>query len=632
MAGTIIGMLLGACTTHAKYPALMVRGDAEEFSSLTYRQFGEDVEALGFGLLSLGVRPGDHVGLISDNRLEWILTDLAILGVGAADVPRGSDTTVQELAYILRHAECKVVVVENAEVLFKVLKIKDELPDLKTIVVMDEEYHGGPEDAVPLDVLLKSGRKERASSPRKFLDAAADVKPTDVATIIYTSGTTGVPKGVVLTHANIMHNVDVLPDYFGIKPGHIFMSILPPWHVFERTVEYIILASGVSLAYSKPLRQVLLRDFELLRPHYIASVPRVWEGLYKGILNNVRQQPPSKQRLFFTLLKLSMWYSKSWRVIERREPRFGPLLPWEQFLRLAKAVITVTLLAPIYQFANHKVFSAIRLKTGGRLVLPISGGGALPQHVDEFFDTIGLRIVEGYGLTETSPVVSARLPRKSMFRTVGPPIPFTKVEIRSLENPSKRVLRGHKGIVFVKGPQVMQGYYKNPEATAEVLSEDGWLNTGDIGRLTTNGDIQLLGRAKDTIVLLGGENVEPYPIEAKLEESPYISQAVVVGQDQKSLATLLVPDFEALAKIADERGFPAAPDAMCTDRKVIELFQDEVRHLISPANGFKAFERISQFRLVRDEFKVGDELTHTLKKRRGVIQQKYRRLIMTMYR
>lgn len=624
-------MFLGACTTHAKYSALMVREDAEEFSSLTYRQFGEDVEALGFGLLSIGVQPGDHVGLISDNRLEWILTDLAILGIGAADVPRGSDTTVQELAYILQHAECKVVVVENASVLSKVLKIRDELPDLKTIVVLDEEYHGGPENAIPLDVLLKNGRRERAISPRKFLDFAAEVKPADVATIIYTSGTTGVPKGVVLTHANVMHNVDVLPDYFGIKPGHIFLSILPPWHVFERTVEYIILASGVSLAYSKPLRQVLLRDFELLRPHYIASVPRVWEGLYKGILNNVRQQSASKQRLFFTLLRLSMWYCRSWRVIEGRDPQFSPLPPWAQFLRLAKAVLVVTALAPLYRFANHKVFSTIRGRMGGRMILPISGGGALPQHVDEFFDTVGLRIVEGYGLTETSPVISARLPRKSMFRTVGPPIPFTKVEIRSLENPSKQVLQGHKGLVFVKGPQVMRGYHKNAEATAEVLSEDGWLNTGDIGRLTVHGDIQLLGRAKDTIVLLGGENVEPYPIEAKLEESQFISQAVVVGQDQRALATILVPDFDALTKIAPEKGFPTTPDEMIGNRKVIELFQDEVKHLISPANGFKTFERISQFRLICEEFKVGDELTHTLKKRRNVIQQKYRRVIMGMF-
>ncbi len=631
MAGTIIGMFLGACTTYAKYPALMVRGDAEEFSSLTYRQFGEDVEALGFGLLSIGVQPGDHVGLVSDNRLEWILTDLAILGIGAVDVPRGSDTTVQELAYILRHAECKVVVVENASVLSKVLKIKDELPDLKSIVVMDEEYHGGPENAIPLDTLLRVGRKERSKNPRRFLDLAAEVKPTDVATIIYTSGTTGVPKGVVLTHANIMHNVEVLPDYLGVKPGHIFLSILPPWHVFERTVEYIILSSGVSIAYSKPVRQVLLRDFELLRPHYIASVPRVWEGLYKGIINNVRQQPPSKQKLFFTLLTLSTWYARSWRVIEGREPQFSTPLPWEQFLRLAKAILVVTLLAPIYRFANYKIFSAVRQRTGGRITLAISGGGALPQHVDEFFDTIGLRIIEGYGLTETSPVVSVRMPRRSMFRTVGPPIPLTKVEIRSLENPSKKVLPGHKGLVFVKGPQVMQGYYKDPEATAQVLSPDGWLNTGDIGHLTVTGDLQLLGRAKDTIVLLGGENVEPYPIEAKLEESPYISQAVVVGQDQRALATLIVPDFDALAKASAELGIPSDPDEMLKDRKVIELFQEEVKRLISPANGFKAFERISQFRLIREEFKVGEELTHTLKKRRNVIQQKYRRVIMSMY-
>lgn len=632
MPGTIIGMFLASCTTHAKYPALMVRGESEEFSSLTYRQFGEDVEALGFGLMSIGVKPGDHVGLISDNRLEWILTDLAILGIGAADVPRASDTNLQELVYILRHAECKTVVVENTQVLSKVLKIKDQLPDLQTIVVMDEEYQGGVENALPLDLLLRAGRRERSTNPRGFLDAAAEVRPNDVATIIYTSGTTGVPKGVVLSHANIMHNVEVLPDYLGLKPGKIFLSILPPWHVFERTVEYIVLAAGVSLAYSKPLRQVLLRDFELLRPHYIASVPRVWEGLYKGVINNVRQQPASRQRLFFTLLKLSTWYARAWRIIEGRDPRFSHPPQWERALQVAKAVLTVSLLAPLYRFANAHVFSAIRQRTGGRLELAISGGGALPEHVDEFFETIGLRIAEGYGLTETSPVVSVRLPRKSMFRTVGPPIPHTKVEIRSLDNPSKAVKQGSKGLVFVKGPQVMQGYYKEPELTAQVLSPDGWLNTGDLGRLTITGDLQLLGRAKDTIVLLGGENVEPYPIEAKLEESPLIAQAVVVGQDQKSLATLIVPDFEALLKMADEMGFPKDPRAMITDPKVISLFQEEVKRLICPANGFKSFERISQFRLIKDEFRVGEELTHTLKKRRGVIQEKYRDLIMSMYR
>jgi long-chain acyl-CoA synthetase len=632
MAETLTARILETCEQYPKMPALMVRGDAEIFSSITYRQFQEDIESLALGFMDVGVKPGDHVGLISDNRVEWILSDLALLGIGATDVPRGSDITVQELEYILSHAECRTVLVENPAVLAKLLQIRERLREIRTIVVLDERYKGGEEGVLPLDAIIQKGRKEREHHRKRFLERVEAGASTDLATIIYTSGTTGTPKGVMLAHSNLMHNVRIIPDYIGVEPGDVFMSILPPWHIFERTVEYVVLAAGATLAYSRPQRQILLKDLAMVRPQYMASVPRVWEGIYKGVMNNVRQQSDTKKKMFNFFVGIGKAYAEAQRVVDDREAHFRPQPSWYQSLRKARARTKLATLKPLHRLADKKVFSAIREKTGGRLTRPVSGGGALQPHVDEFFDTIGIRILEGYGLTETSPVVSARQPSRPVLRTIGPPIPETEVEIRDLHQPEKVLPPGQKGLVFVRGAQVMQGYYKDQEATERVLGDDGWLNTGDIGRLTIDGLLQIVGRAKDTIVLLGGENIEPAPIEAKLQESPYISQAMVVGQDRKVLAALIVPEWDALSEAAQGLGITAEGAALLKEEQVIQLYQEEIRGLISAANGFKVFERISQFRFIEKEFKVGAELTHTLKKRRSVIRDRYAKLIDGMFR
>ncbi len=632
MTDTLIYMFLEIAKKNGRSAALMARGDAEEFSSLTYRQFQEDVESFGLGLMSLGVKPGDRVGLISENRVEWLASDLAILGIGATDVPRGSDSTVQEMEYILTHSECKTVLVENPAVLKKLQSIKDRLPLIKSTVVMDEMYRGGIDDVFPFDNILTKGRKDRRHHLSRFHDRASAVKPNDLATIIYTSGTTGRPKGVMLSHENIMSNVRVIPDFVGIRPGMVFLSILPPWHVFERTVEYVILSTGSTMAYSKPQRQILLKDMALIRPQCMASVPRIWEGIYRGVMNNARQAPPTKRRMFSFFLGIGAAYARALRIVEGRNPEFREIPAWLKAARLAKARGTLATLKPLHKLADKKVFSLIRQKTGGRLELAVSGGGALPPQVDEFFDIIGLKVLEGYGLTETSPVVSARVSDKVVLRTVGSALPMTQVEIRDLDDPEKNpLLPGEKGLVFVKGPQVMNGYYKDPDATELVLSEDGWLNTGDIGRMTIHGELQLVGRAKDTIVLMGGENIEPAPIEFKLEESRCISQSMVVGQDQKALGALIIPDFECLAETAKELRVSGEGKALLNNEKIISFYGEEIRRLISAANGFKSYERITKFRLVAKEFLVGEELTHTLKKRRAVISEKYAKLIDDMY-
>lgn len=633
MADTLISMFLETVHRYGRTPALMARGDAEEFSSITYRQLLEDVEALGLGLLHYGIKPGDRVGLISDNRVEWILADLALLGIGATDVPRGCDVTPQELQYILSHSECKVVLVEHPAALNKLSAVMDQLPDIKTTIVLDEKYRGGKPNVIPFDEVLNKGRKDSKHHQKRFYERTENVKPDDTATIIYTSGTTGRPKGVMLTHANIMSNVRVIPRYIGIKPESVFLSILPPWHVFERTVEYVILSTGSTMAYSRPLRQILLADLAMVRPQCFVSVPRIWEGIHRGVLNNVKQYPPARQRMFNTFLKIGLAYAHAKRIVEGREAHFKPAPRWIQANRVARARIQMATLKPLHRIADKKVFSVIRERTGGKMELAVSGGGALPPNVDEFFDAIGLKILEGYGLTETSPVISARKPEKPILGTVGPPIPNTAIEIRDLEDPEKPPLPpGKKGIVFVRGPQVMKGYFRDPDATERVISEDGWFNTGDIGRMTINGELQLVGRAKDTIVLLGGENIEPAPIEFKLQESRYILQAMVAGQDRKVLTALIVPDFETLDEIARGLGVHGEGKALIKDERIIRFFQDEVKTLISAANGFKPFERISKIRLIAKEFRVGEELTHTLKKRRQVIYDRYVKLIEEMYR
>ncbi len=458
-----------------------------------------------------------------------------------------------------------------------------------------------------------------------FEQALLAVRSTDLATVIYTSGTTGEPKGVMLSHRNLMHNMEILPGWLQIGSEDRFLSILPPWHIFERMAEYIAIASGASTAYTNI--RTFASDMALEKPTFIASVPRIWEGIYSKVMAKMEKEPEKKRKIFFTLVNVSKKYNRARRVLQNLDTVYEEIPPLIRAGRKLGALLRVILTWPLYAFAQKK-FAAIRARTGGELRAAISGGGALPPYVDTFFDAVGIKLIEGYGLTETSPVVAARTFDGLVLGTVGPPVPETEVKIVNGEG--EEVPWGEMGIVKCRGPQVMEGYYKKPGETAAAIDEEGWFDTGDLGKMTVRGELTLTGRAKETIVLMGGENVEPTPIEDSITECPFISQVMIVGQDRKTLGALIVPDFSALGDRGGLEGKDAAE--LCSSEAVQALIRDEVRRLVSEDRGFKNFEKINRISLLCKEFSLGDELTHTMKKRRNVITEHYADTIEEMYR
>ncbi len=627
MFHTIPEMFASTVDRFGGRPAFKIKEDGV-FRAITYAQVNETVRDLAAGLIDLGVKGADHVGLISDNRLGWILADLAIVHAGAADVPRGADSTAEEIAYILAHADCKIAFLEDAQQLAKVESVRDRLPKLTTVIILDEQFTADRKGVILFDELVRRGAALRAKGKSKVEERVAAVTGDSLATLIYTSGTTGEPKGVELTHANLLHQVNMVPQVIKFTPEDRFLTLLPPWHSFERAVEYIAIADGCSTAYTS-IKEVAA-DLQLERPTYMASVPRIWESIYDKVLTKVAKEGRVKQLLFRTLLAVAERYRELSRIAAGDDARFEERGYLREKGRQVWAGIRAALLGPLYRLAHTK-FDPIRQRTGGRLKAAISGGGALPAHVDRFYDAVGLTILEGYGLTETAPVIAVRLPDRPVPGTVGPPIPNT--QLRIVGEGGQPVEQGEIGIVQVRGPQVMRGYYKQPEATAEVLSEAGWLDTGDLGRLTVTGELAITGRAKDTIVLLGGENVEPVPIESALSASPYIAQVMVVGQDQKQLGALIVPERDHLAAFCDESGLACGDlEEAIRHEAVRALFARELRTHVSAATGFKPFEQVRRFRLLTRDFTVGRELTHTLKMRRNVIAEIYADEIERMFK
>jgi long-chain acyl-CoA synthetase len=626
MRNTLCAMFRNTVALHGDRPAFKTKvGDL--FQAVTYKEVEERAVCLATAIARRGVEYQDHVGLIADNRLEWILSDLAIILAGACDVPRGCDTTLPELTYILNHSDATAVFVENGTQLDKVLSIPDLAQRLRFIAVMDPAFPGSTHPkVVTVASLLEEGRRLVAGGDRIIQERSERVGPDDIATIIYTSGTTGEPKGVVLLHRNIMHNVRIVPDLIGITKEDRFLSILPPWHIFERTVEYVVISTGASTAYTSI--RTFAQDMTIEKPTYLASVPRIWEGIYFKVMAQVAKEKPVRQRMFDFLMTSSRDWVRASRVLSDEDAVFTPQSPWERFSAKVRALWTMLALFLPYRVAQGK-FAAIRQKTGGCLKAAVSGGGALPPYVDDFFAAVGITLLEGYGLTETSPVVAARFPGRRVMGTVGPPIAETEVKV--VDENNQALGPGGKGIIKVRGELVMKGYYKREDLTSQVLDADGWLDTGDIGIFTARGELAIRGRAKETIVLLGGENVEPNPIEDKITESRFISQAMVVGQDRKALGALLVPDAEAVREHFRSHGQPLPDGNLAAMPQVAELLKAEVARLITAQAGFRPFEKIGRVRIMEQEFKVGDEMTQTMKKRRNYIAEKYAREIEALY-
>lgn len=647
MANTIPQMYIEVAQRQPDVTAQLSKDAQGTFQPTSYGTLLKEVSICAHGLHHLGIRRGEKVGFISDNRKEWLIADLAMLGLGAADVPRGCDATAQEIAYILSWSECATVILENDRQLQKILDIKAGLlpfgsqslkespyAHLKTVILFDPPAPSMLEQAIGAGLavftfadIMREGLALYEQDPEFFQHEAAKGGRGDLATIIYTSGTTGDPKGVMLSHGNFLHQTEYLPSIIGVKSGDVFLSVLPVWHSFERVVQYIILQAGATIAYSKPVGSILLADMQAVQPQWFTSVPRIWESIKDSVYKTIRQSGGVKKAMFSMFVGIGEAHAYFRNMLFDRLPKFAPRA---RAIDIAVAIIPFVLLSPLRALGDILVFKKIREKLGKGFIAGISGGGALPPSVDKFFDALGILILEGYGLTETAPVLGVRLRTHPVTGTVGPIHRGT--EIRIVDEHGKVLPAGQKGVIQVRGPQVMLGYYRRPDLTAKILSEDGWLDTGDLGMLTIHGEIKIVGRAKDTIVLRGGENIEPVPIEQRLCESPYIQQAVVLGQDQKYLAALIVPREEALIQWAEENEIPFADYASLLEQpEVKELIDGEINACVNMKNGFKPFERIFRFALLARPFEPGRELSAKQELKRHTINELYKNQIRALF-
>ncbi len=598
-----------------KWPNIVAQYEKNEkgfFLPTSFSELMQHVYDVSAGLLSLGVKRGDLIGLIADNRKEWLEASFGIMSIGAGDVPRGCDATPQDLSYILATTECNIVIAENETQVIKILMLKKEAPSLTHIISFDEVSDVTIAEAKKHKVkvtffkdLKKEGAAYRVKNPNKVEETLESGSKEEIACIIFTSGTTGEPKGVMLTHGNFLSQFTDLPERIYLNPGDKALCVLPVWHSFERSCEYIILLQGGSICYSKPIGSIMLPDLQTLNPQLMPAVPRIFEAVFEGVDRSMRKTGGIVLGLYKFFVTVGNAHSKMDRKLFNKEARFkqnNAVLDW---LTMG---LPWLLLCPLKALGNVIIFKKVRAKLGTGFRGAVSGGGALPPAVDNFFWTVGINLVEGYGLTETSPVVSVRPLRKPIFGTIGKPL--NGVEVKIVGENGEELPPGEKGVVLIRGGIVMKGYYKRPDLTEAVIDKDGWFNSGDLGLKTIDGEVSIRGRIKDTIVLRGGENIEPVPIEQKMKLSPYISQAVVLGQDERHLGALIVPEEAELRSFAKNNNIEFENYAELMNNKEIQtLFENEILSLINSKNGFRLFERIYRFVLLSDSFEVGKELS-----------------------
>jgi long-chain acyl-CoA synthetase len=635
MEKTIPQLLQQIVKDFPAYAAQYSKDKENVFQPTSYEVLYQEVQNFAAGLLSLGIRRGDHVGLVSDNRKEWFITDLALLSLGAADVPRGCDSLAGELVYILSFADCKTAALENEQQLAKILPHREKLPLLKTLILFDSDFDKTPYagSLAGLEVysfadIMKRGTPLLAQDPALITREIDRGNTDDLATIIFTSGTTGEPKGVMLSHRNFIHQVRGVPQCINLGPGDIWLCVLPVWHSFERLIQYASLGAASALAYSKPIGKIMLADCQKIQPTWLASVPRIWEAVRSGVYRTVNSGGGLKKVLFGFFVSVGQIHEKAKNRLLGRLPEFRKRL---RGLDILIACIPFFVLLPLRALGNVLVFKKIKSMLGSRFVAGISGGGAMPETVDKFFAAAGILILEGYGLTETAPVLGVRRQNHPVPETVGPPFPDMEVSIRDPET-HEELPPGKQGVLYAKGEQIMLGYYKKPEETKKIIDAEGRLNTGDIGMKTWKGEIKITGRAKDTIVLLGGENVEPTPIEARIRESDYIEHALVLGQDQKYLAALVAPNFEKLEAYALENTIPFLDrENLVFLPEIKTLIDSEIQARINLRAGFRGFEMIYRSLILSKPFEMGVELSGKQDYKRHVITQMYKKEIAGLF-
>jgi long-chain acyl-CoA synthetase len=598
---TIPELFLQAVERHNS-PAFMRYKAGGEFVSIPAREFRKEVELAAFGLIELGVQQGDRVALLSENRPGWAFADLATLSVGAWSVPIYTSLMPDEIGYILNDCGAVACFVSTAEQLAKLDAVRARCPALKHVITLEPIESTNP-STMTARSLLEQGQAFRSKSPSVVEQRLAAIEPEHTASILYTSGTTGQPKGVMLSHNNFVTNVIDGLKSLVILTTDTNLSFLPLSHSFERTAGYyIMMHAGSSIAYAESVDTVIDNMAEV-QPTVMTSVPRLYEKLYAGVLQKATDAGGLKKQLVFWARRIGIDYAEK---------------------RVAGERISAHL-ALQYRIADRLVFSKIRELVGGRMRFFVSGGAPLAPVIAKFFYAAGIPILEGYGLTETSPVISVNTFGAIRFGTVGKVI--ENVEVKIEPDPDRP---GDEGEILVRGPNVMQGYYNLPEKTAEVLSPDGWFRTGDIGFIDDDGFIAITDRKKDLIKTSGGKFIAPQPLENDLKTSRYVSQAVVVGNRRKYASVLIVPNMDTVVGYCREHEIATDDtDAMLGSGDVQALFQE----LLEKINHDKpSYETLKKFHLVPEDFTIAaGELTPTLKVKRRVIEEKYGHLIDTMY-
>jgi len=588
--GTLPWRFLKAVDHLANSRAQMVRRDGK-WEAVSSEEFLGRVAGLSSAFVELGVKPGDRVGLFSTNRPEWHTADFAINGAGAVTVPIYFNESPDRMTYILKHCGAKVIFVAGKPQVEKLFFVRGNLPELENIIVADAGGYG-PSEWLRYETLVESAGKKDVASYR---ERASQVLPGQLASIIYTSGTTGEPKGVMLTHSNFCSNVTDVGQDFHLNPAEdVALSFLPLSHVYERTVAYIYLFQGCPLAYVESIDAVPQALLEV-RPTVLAAVPRFFEKIYARLVEQGSKTAGVKRMIFDWAMKIAN-HSVHWRASG------------------GHASLAVKL---AWLLANQLVYKKVRTGLGGRLRLVSSGGAPLAKELADFFWAVGVPIYQGYGLTETSPIVSTNYP---VNRPGSSGKPIANVHVRIAEG----------GEILVKGPCIMQGYYKNPEATREALTPDGWFSTGDIGHLDKDGYLYITDRKKDLIKTAGGKLVAPQPIENLLKTSPYILNAMVIGDKRKFIAALIVPNPATVgARLADEGLKFSSPAEMAAHARPHALIEEEIKRL---TGHLAQYETIKRFALLPEDFTFdGGTLTFTLKLKRRAVEEQYRQAIASLY-
>ena len=594
MTETLVEIFYNSVDKFRKSDHLKVKKDGV-WTPISSDEFRVAVEEIAAGLEILGLKAAERVAILGENRPEWAYSDFGTLCLRGVVVTIYPSLPPNQILYILKDSGARIAIASNAKQAEKILAVKADAPELQHVLVMDDVSVFGTQS---LSSVRELGRRVLATDKDLVRRHAANVRPDDLATLIYTSGTTGDPKGVMLTHGNIGSNVEACADdiFSLLSPADSVLSFLPMCHVFERMGgQFVMLKRGVTIAYAESFEKVSSNLLEI-RPTILISVPRLYEKIMAKVREVVATAPPLRQKLF-------AFAERTGREVFESGQRGEAVSAWLSFK---------------HWIVDALILSKVRDGVGGAIRIAMSGGAALPREIGMFFGSMGLPILEGYGLTETSPVIAVNLPRLNRQGSVGKPIKGVEVMI------------AYDGEICTRGPNVMRGYFNNPEATAEAIDRQGFFHTGDIGRFDADGFLYITDRKKDLIVTSGGKNIAPQPIENVLKTHALIGELVMVGNQRNYPTALVVPDFEVLSRVAAEAGIVnASREEMVANPRIIEIIEQAIASL---SKDFAQYEKIKKVTLLPNEFTIeAGELTPTLKVKRRVVEAKYKDLIDRMY-